>query len=94
MLALPQTERGRFVDFLSELYSGRQIYPSDPNIDECEIKIVETGTVCHGGFANCREGLFLGQHKVAMKSLRDHILPEIVQRVWCLFFWLLISLTI
>ena len=106
MLVLPRTECGRFISLLSELYGGCRLYPSDPSINEFEFTFpdLEAGEIYHtnGPFANCRlkTGLFLGDHKVTMKRLRDpgSILPEIVEKASMKFpfrwFRLLISLTI
>lgn len=63
-------ERWRYIEGLSKLYSISKDYPSDPALSEYEVIKLKESASGRGGFADCWEGLFLGQHKIAMKGPR------------------------
>lgn len=81
MLLLPLSKRGRYIDFLSSLYSIFEFYPPGPGLDECEVKILKQEPSAYGGSADCWVGEFLGQHQVAMKTLRAHIPNDVLAKV-------------
>ncbi|KDQ07888.1 hypothetical protein BOTBODRAFT_591041 [Botryobasidium botryosum FD-172 SS1] len=71
MLASTSTTRDVLIKRLSQLYDVLRYYPVDAALDECEVVLSKSRASKSGGFADCWEGVFLGSHKVAMKTPRD-----------------------
>ncbi|KDQ05848.1 hypothetical protein BOTBODRAFT_39942 [Botryobasidium botryosum FD-172 SS1] len=70
----PPSVRSACVAFLSTFYPLLGCYSSDSPLHEWEVELMKAETSEQGGFSDCREGLFLGRHKVAMKALRTHVI--------------------
>ncbi|KDQ18529.1 hypothetical protein BOTBODRAFT_514183 [Botryobasidium botryosum FD-172 SS1] len=83
-------DRDVYVGLLYQLYSAIKSYPAHPTLHEYEITRCAMLTPSSGGgFADCWEGTFLGELKVAMKTPRAD-LKEVAKkrlereiRVWC-----------
>ncbi|KDQ11601.1 hypothetical protein BOTBODRAFT_114301, partial [Botryobasidium botryosum FD-172 SS1] len=73
MASLAPSETAHHIAVLSKLYSEYQEYPSQPHINELEVKKLRTKPSGSGGFGDCWEGMFLGHLKVAMKCTRGDI---------------------
>lgn len=54
------------LESLAQAYSATKCYPSD-TLHECEVAKSKSQPSGVGGFGICWEGVFLGQHKVALK---------------------------
>ena len=82
-------ERDGYITLLSELYSTYHVYPTNPPISEHEVWTLNSAPSGQGGFASCWEGLFLGKHLVAMKTLHDYIIlrDEVRAKKVCRFAW-------
>ncbi|KDQ09413.1 hypothetical protein BOTBODRAFT_526202 [Botryobasidium botryosum FD-172 SS1] len=72
----PPSVRSACVAFLSTFYPLLEGYSSDSPLHEWEIELTKTETSEQGGFSDCRAGVFLGRHKVAMKALRTHVIGD------------------
>lgn len=75
------TERERYLNLLAEMCAVSQSYPFE--LHACEVSKKVGGRSGGGGFSDCWEGLFLGQHTVAMKVLhhRAGVHSDVFQRV-------------
>ncbi|KDQ16233.1 hypothetical protein BOTBODRAFT_107400 [Botryobasidium botryosum FD-172 SS1] len=58
---------------LSKLYGRYSIYPSEPPITQLEVQKNHSKPTGTGGFGDCWEGTFLGEHLVAMKAPRGDV---------------------
>jgi len=81
MMILPSSDRSEYLALLSEMYAVCKFYPSDPILDEIEVVKSKQERSGYGGFADCWEGMFLGQHKVAMKAPRGRFEDDIERRL-------------
>jgi len=70
MLSLQPSEHDHHIAVLYALYSAYVEFPSEPLINEFEVKKIQSKPSSSGGFGDCWEGVFLGQIRVAMKCLR------------------------
>ncbi|KDQ11463.1 hypothetical protein BOTBODRAFT_456001 [Botryobasidium botryosum FD-172 SS1] len=68
------------IAFLSSIYSAHKRYPVGSVLHGCEIAPMKPEKSGEGGFSDCWEGVFLGRHKVAMKTLRAHLADEAAER--------------
>ncbi|KDQ11694.1 hypothetical protein BOTBODRAFT_35125 [Botryobasidium botryosum FD-172 SS1] len=57
---------------LSEYYGYLKTYPTEV-LEECEIDLPNEPPSGSGGFGACWQGLFLGNHKVALKCSHPHV---------------------
>ncbi|KDQ07887.1 hypothetical protein BOTBODRAFT_38446 [Botryobasidium botryosum FD-172 SS1] len=73
--------RNALIVQLSLLYHVLRCYPADAALDECEVVLSKDRASKSGGFGDCWEGVFLGSHKVAMKSPRDRFTGEGTRRL-------------
>lgn len=80
MLTSKPLGRQTALNQLSELYSVCQYYPSQ-ELDPCEVFKTNNYPWGEGGFGECWEGMFLGQHPVAMKCSRRSVPNETATRV-------------
>ncbi|KDQ08470.1 hypothetical protein BOTBODRAFT_37909 [Botryobasidium botryosum FD-172 SS1] len=69
-----------YIRLLFQLYFAFQSYPAHPALHEYEItRRARPTPSCGGGFADCWEGTFLGELKVAMKTPRS-ALKEVAKK--------------
>jgi len=56
---------GEYISMLSKLYAALDFYPGDPPLNGYEVTKLDRSW--SGGFGGISEGLFLGEHRVALK---------------------------
>ncbi|KDQ16246.1 hypothetical protein BOTBODRAFT_107433, partial [Botryobasidium botryosum FD-172 SS1] len=81
MASLNPSNHGDHIAVLSELYSRHSMFPPEPPITQYEAKKIHSKPSGSGGFGDCWEGKFLGQHLVAMKTPRGDIREDQAERV-------------
>ncbi|KDQ07857.1 hypothetical protein BOTBODRAFT_590084 [Botryobasidium botryosum FD-172 SS1] len=73
MLAHTSPTRDVLIKQLSQLYDVFRYYPADIALDECEVVLSKDHAPrFNSGFANFREGTFLGCHRVSMRSCHHY----------------------
>lgn len=75
MLSAPESDRQEYLGLLSRSYTLLGSYPAE-SLDKCEVALVEAQPTASGGYGECWKGLFLGNHKVAMKCSLSYIPDE------------------
>lgn len=80
MLVPPASEQNQYLTSLSRLYTRAKSYPAYI-LYECEIGINTSQPSASGGFGDCWQGLFLGEHRVAMKCSREGTPEDVATRV-------------
>lgn len=79
MLMLPASEQNQSLASLSRLYTLAKSYPAYI-LYECEVRIDADRPSGSGGFGDCWEGLFLGEHRVAMKCSHEGTPEDVATR--------------
>ncbi|KDQ09165.1 hypothetical protein BOTBODRAFT_117482 [Botryobasidium botryosum FD-172 SS1] len=68
MSKLGPSERTKYIDVLSAVYTKSDFYPTE--LHPWEVSMSGGQMIDSGGFGDCSKGKFLGRFDVAMKSLR------------------------